>query len=106
MRVSMGIVKNSHGVYHERKKVPKALEEAVALVIDAKKPRVAWLKKTLGTKDLKTAKVRAVPVIMEFDRILAQAEALRLDRQSASGRKSANVSPQLRSLVPDQHTLG
>ena len=37
MRVSMGIVKNSHGVYHERKKVPKALEEAVALVIGCNK---------------------------------------------------------------------
>ena len=80
MRVSMGIVRNSHGVYHERKKVPKALEEAVALVTGAKKSRVAWLKRTLGTKDLKTAKLHAIPVMMEFDRILAQAEALNAER--------------------------
>ena len=56
MRISMGIVKNSHGVYHERRKVPKALEEAVALVTGSAKPRVAWLKKRWA---LKTAKQRS-----------------------------------------------
>jgi hypothetical protein len=80
MRVSMGIIRNSHGVFHVRKKVPKKLEEAVALVTEASKPRVAWLKRTLGTKDHKAAKVRAVPVLLEFDRILAQAEALTAER--------------------------
>jgi len=77
MRISMGIVRNQHGVFHLRKKVPKKLEEAVALVTDTTKPRVAWLKKTLNTKDHKAAKVRAAPVLMEFDRILAKAEALK-----------------------------
>jgi integrase len=76
MRIAMGIIKNQHGVYHLRKKVPKKLEEAVALATGAPKPRVAWLKKTLDTKDHRTAKVRAAPLLMEFDRILAQAEAL------------------------------
>ena len=80
MRVSMGIIRNNFGVYHLRKKVPKKLEEAVALVTAAAKPRVAWLKKTLDTKDPKAARVRAVPVLMEFDRILAQAEALNAER--------------------------
>ena len=46
--------------------------------MNSSKPRVAWLKKSLGTKDLKAAKVRATSVLMEFDRILAQAEALSL----------------------------
>ena len=32
MRVAMGIIRNQHGVFHLRKKVPKKLEEAVALV--------------------------------------------------------------------------
>ena len=41
MRVSMGIIRNNFGVYHLRKKVPKKLEEAVALVTAAAKPRVA-----------------------------------------------------------------
>jgi hypothetical protein len=80
MRISMGTVRNQHGVFHLRKKVPKKLEEAVALVTDATKLRVAWLKKTLGTKDPKAAKVRAVPVLMEFDGILAKAEALSAER--------------------------
>jgi hypothetical protein len=80
MRISMGIVRNEHGVFHLRKKVPKKLEEAVAHVTGAAKPRVAWLKKTLNTKDHKAAKVRAAPVLMEFDRILAKAEALGAER--------------------------
>ena len=80
MRISMGIIRNKYGVYHVRKKVPKKLEEAVALATGTEKSRISWLKRTLSTKDLKTAKVRAVPVLMEFDRILAQAEALRTTR--------------------------
>ncbi len=80
MRVSMGLVRNQHGVFHLRKKVPKRLEEAVAVVTGSAKPRVSWLKKTLGTKDLKAAKVRSTPLLMEFDRVLAEAEALTAER--------------------------
>ena len=80
MRISVGIVRNQHGVFHLRKKVPKKLEEAVAVVTGSSKPRVAWLKKTLGTKDVKAAKVRSVPLLMDFDRILAQAEAVNAER--------------------------
>jgi hypothetical protein len=60
--------------------VPKRLEEAVAVVTGSAKPRVSWLKKTLGTKELKAAKVRSVPLLMEFDRILAEAEVLTAER--------------------------
>jgi integrase len=80
MRISMNVIKNEHGVFHVRKKVPKKLEEATATVMGSSKHRVAWLKKSLGTKDLKAAKVRATPVLMEFDRILAEAEALLVER--------------------------
>ncbi len=52
------------------------LEVATARLTGANKERVSWLKKTLGTKDEKQAKVLAKPVMMKFDRILAQAEAL------------------------------
>jgi integrase len=76
MWISMNVIKNEHGVFHVRKKVPKKLEEATATVMGSSKQRVAWLKKSLGTKDLKAAKVRAASVLMEFDRILADAEAL------------------------------
>lgn len=80
MRISMNIIRNNYGVYHLRKKVPKKLEEAVAIVTGSAKLRVAWLKKTLATKDHKAAKVRAIPLLMEFDRILAQAEVLTTER--------------------------
>jgi integrase len=76
VRVGMGLIKNEHGVYHVRRKVPKHLEEATARVTGAPKARQPWLKRTLRTKDHKRAKVLAKPVMMEFDRILAQAEAL------------------------------
>jgi hypothetical protein len=76
MRIGMGLIKNEHGVFHVRRKVPKALEEATASVMDFPRERVSWLKKTLRTKDAKRARVLAKPVMMEFDRILAQAEAL------------------------------
>src|SRR5258706_14770942 len=76
MRVGMGLIKNEYGVYHVRRKVPKALEAAAARVIGAPKERVSWLKETLATKDEKRARVLAKPVMMKFDRILAQAEAL------------------------------
>ena len=79
MRVGMGLIKNNHGVWHVRRKVPKALEVAAARVMAAPKERVSWLKKTLGTKDEKRARVLATPVMMEFDRIIAQAEALLIE---------------------------
>jgi hypothetical protein len=72
----MGLIKNEHGVFHVRRKVPKALEVATARVMGVPKERVSWLKETLATKDEKQAKVLAKPVMMKFDRILAQAEAL------------------------------
>ncbi len=72
----MGLIKNDHGVWHVRRKVPKALEEATATVMDVPKERVSWLKETLGTKDAQQAKVLAKPVMMKFDRVLAQARAL------------------------------
>jgi hypothetical protein len=76
MRIGMGLFKNEYGVWHVRRKVPKRLEVAVARLKDNPKGRVSWLKRTLGTKDEKRAKILAKPVMMEFDRIIAQAEAL------------------------------
>jgi hypothetical protein len=43
--------------------------------LDNGKARQVWLKKSLGTKVVAQANVRAKPVQMEFDRILAQAES-------------------------------
>ncbi len=79
-RISMSIIRNEHGVFHVRKKVPKRLEEAAATVMRRSKDRVAWLQRSLKTKDVREAKRLAPPILMEFDRILAQAEALTAER--------------------------
>jgi hypothetical protein len=63
-----------------RKKVPEKLQEATATVSAASKERVSWLKRSLKTKDKRQAKRLAPPILMEFDRILADAEALIADR--------------------------
>jgi len=71
----MGLIKDRHGTYYARHKVPERLQAAVACILDNGKARQAWLKKSLGTKVVAQANVRAKPVQMEFDRIIARAEA-------------------------------
>jgi hypothetical protein len=51
MRVFMGIVRNRHGVYEARKKVPKRLEHPTAQVLGVSKTRQSWLKKSLGRSE-------------------------------------------------------
>jgi integrase len=80
VRVGMGLIKNEHGVWCVRRKVPKHLEEAVATVLSASKSRQPWLKRSLRTKDEKRAKLLSKPVMMEFDRVIADAEALVAER--------------------------
>jgi Domain of unknown function (DUF6538) len=75
MRAMMGLHKDRHGTYYARYKVPPRLQEAVARVLDNGKSKQAWLKRSLGTKVLRDANVRGKPVQMEFDRIIAKAEA-------------------------------
>jgi hypothetical protein len=91
MRVAMGLIKNEHGVYCERRRVPAHLQAAVATVLGVSKARQSWLKKSLRTKDQKEAKVRAKPVMMEFDRIIAQAEALMTERPLRTFLASAEI---------------
>jgi hypothetical protein len=38
--------------------------------------RQAFLKRTLDTKDLRDANIRAKPIVIAFDKILAQADAM------------------------------
>ena len=76
MRVSMSLSQNEHGVWVVRKKVPKGLEEAVATVLGDGKKSQSWLQRSLRTKDKREAQRLAPPVLMEFDRTLANAEAL------------------------------
>jgi hypothetical protein len=75
----MGLIRNEHGVWCVRRKVPKALEAGTATVTGTSKARVSWLKRSLRTKDKQQAKVRSTSVIAEFDRILARAAASLLE---------------------------
>src|ERR1700730_14156514 len=71
----MGIIKDRHGTYYVQRRVPERLQEAVARVLNAGERRVL-LKKSLGTKSLKEAKVAAPHVLADFNRIVGEAEAL------------------------------
>jgi hypothetical protein len=75
-----GVSKNRHGVYYVRKKVPKRLEQPTAELLGNGKSRQTFLKRTLDTKDLREANIRAKPILIEFDRILAQVEAMTVER--------------------------
>jgi len=93
--VGMGLIQNDHGVWCVRRKVPKHLEEAVARVKGVPKARQPWLKQSLRTKDEKRARVLSKPVMMEFDRIIADAEALLVQhplRTSLSGAEIKQIS--------------
>ena len=68
VRALMGLMKDRHGTYYARVKVPVRLQAAVARVLDQGKDRQSFLKKSLGTKELKAANVRAKPVLAGFDR--------------------------------------
>jgi integrase len=72
----MGVVKDRHGTYYARVKVPVRLQAAVARVLDQGKERQTFLKKSLGTKELKAANVLAKPVLTGFDRVFGEAEQL------------------------------
>lgn len=71
----MGIIKVK-GTYYARKYIPAELQAAVARVLERPKARVSWLKRSLHTKDQREANIKAKPVLIEFDRILAKAAAI------------------------------
>jgi integrase len=76
MRVLMGLIRDRHGTYYARKKVPKGLEAAVARMLENGKQRQSWLKKSLGTKNPQEAKLRGKPVLIGFDRAIERAREL------------------------------
>jgi uncharacterized protein DUF6538 len=75
MRALMGLIKDRHGTYYARHKIPERLQKAVARILNNGKAKQVWLKKSLGTKVVALANVRAKPVQIEFDQLLAKAEA-------------------------------
>jgi integrase len=90
MRRMMGVVKNRHGTYNAHVKVPVRLQQAVAALLGRSQP-LKNLKKSLGTKDLREANIRAKPVLMAFDRVLAQAEELNKERPLRTSLAQAEI---------------
>lgn len=76
MRALMGLIKDRHGTYHAQRKVPERLQAAVARVLGTGKARQVYLKKSLGTKAVREANVRATSVLAGFDRTIASATAI------------------------------
>jgi hypothetical protein len=90
MRRMMGVIKNRHGTYNAHVKVPLRLQQAVAALLGRSQP-LKNLKKSLGTKDLREANIRAKPVLMGFDRVLAQAEELDKERPLRTSLAQAEI---------------
>ena len=59
----MGLIKNQHGTWYAQRKVPERLQVAVARGLGNGKSKQVFLKKSLGTKELKAANVRAKLVL-------------------------------------------
>jgi integrase len=91
MRRLMGVIKDRHGTYYAQQRVPPRLQEAVARVLNSGKAKQVFLKRSLGTKDLKAANVAAKPVLAEFDRTLADAEALLRERPVIASITDAQI---------------
>jgi len=87
----MGLIKDRHGTYYAQRKVPERLQEAVAHVLNSDRDRQVFLKKSLGTKNLKAANVAATHVLADFDRTLADAEALLKERPVITSLTDAQI---------------
>src|SRR6202042_910658 len=98
MRLMMGLIRDRHGTYCARKKVPAQLEEAVARVLNNGKPKQIWLKRSLATKDHTEAKRRVKAVQIEFDRLLEQAQELLTERPLRDTISDAEIK-----LIADWH---
>lgn len=95
VRVLMGVIKDRHGTYCARKTVPEkpaGLQAAVARVLDNGKGVQKHLKRSLGTKDLREANIRAKPVLAKFDRIIGKAKALIEANRSSPTIKRASLN--------------
>ena len=101
-RALMGLIRDRHGTWCAQRKVPERLQIAVARFLKNGKSRQRHLKKSLGTKDLKAANIRATSVIAGFDRIFASATLVAAQdsappqqRQSLNGAEIARMAEAL-----------
>lgn len=85
------VIKDRHGTYYAQQRVPPRLQEVVARVLNSGKAKQIFLKRSLGTKDLKAANVAAKPVLAEFDRTIADAQALLKERPVIASISDAQI---------------
>ncbi|RQH12453.1 site-specific integrase [Bradyrhizobium sp. RP6] len=86
-----GLIQDRYGTYYVQRKVPERLQEAVARVLNSGKSKQVFLKKSLGTKVLKEANVAATHVLADFNRTLANAEALLKERPVIESLTDAQI---------------
>jgi hypothetical protein len=72
------------------------LEQATAEVLGNSKSRQVFLKRSLDTKDLREANIRAKPILVEFDMILALAEALTVQRPIRTTLEKREINQTIR----------
>jgi hypothetical protein len=80
MAVSMGLIKDRHGTWIVRRKVPEWLREPVTRVLGKDKQQQTWLQRSTGTKDKAEAKRLALPIMAEFAETLQKAKGLHAER--------------------------
>jgi hypothetical protein len=76
MRTMPYLIKNNAGTWCVQRKVPDHLQAAVPKVRGSAKPRQAYIKASLGTKDRREANHRAKHALADIDRILREAAAI------------------------------
>jgi hypothetical protein len=90
-------LQNPQGGLHRMR--TEKLQHAVAQVQKLPRARVTWLKRSLHTKDLREANVRAKPILIEFDHVLAKAEVLTAQNpEQAICPRSANKRRPISSI--------
>jgi hypothetical protein len=92
MAVGMGLIKDRHGTWIVRRKVPPRLREPVSRVLNNDKQQQTWLQRSTGTKH-KAEATRLAPAIMaEFAETLAKAEGLLAERPLRTTLTDAEIS--------------
>src|SRR5947209_3182283 len=99
MRALMGLIKDRHGTWCAQQKVPNRLQVAVARVLGNGKPKQVYLKRSLGTKDLRDANIRAKPVLAGFDRIIRDAAAIAEQPSAAPQARSSLNETEIRLMA-------
>ncbi len=86
------LIQNPVGTWCVQRKVPDHLQAAVPRVLGSAKPKQAYLKKSLGTKDRREANHRAKHALAEIDRVLRQAAAIAAPKIAPPLRSSLNAA--------------